>query len=119
MNKFYTPETFDSKKYKRSSWEIMLVKTKFDNEKLRLIVRVATGRKYWPLFSVLPEFELGLKDPALKQIKFSLNSYTHFMIDRFIDELNIALSDIYKIEVDLRKIESGIKKPNYYSSHNF
>jgi len=119
MNEFYTPDTFDSGKYTKSSWTISLTETNFDNGRFRLICRVATGRKYWCLFTVLPNFEMGIDDPTLKEIKFSLNSYTHFMIDRFINELNVALSDIYKIDIDLRKIESGIKKDNYYSSHNF
>ena len=120
MNKeYYTPETFDQDKYTKSSWKVLLVKTSFDNDKLRLIVRVATGRKYWPLFSVLPNFELGVNDPSLKEIKFEINHYTHFMIDRFIKELNVCLSDLYKVDIDLYKIESGIKKPNYSSSHNF
>ena len=118
MKNFFTPENFNQDKYKRSSWTVQLVKLDMD-DKYRLIVRVATGRKYWPLFSVLPNFELGVEDPVLKQIKFSLNSYTHFMIDRFIDELNIVLSDIYQEEIDLRKIISGIKRDGYYSSHNF
>lgn len=119
MKNFYTPENFDPEKYKRSSWIPVLLKTDFDNGKVRLVVRVATGRKYWPLFTVLPNFEMGVNDPILKVIKFSLNSYTHPMIDRFIGELNIMLTDLYKEEIDLYKIESGIKIPNYHSSHNF
>lgn len=113
---FYTPETFNSDKYKKTSWRVIL--TKID-DKPRLIVNCATGRKYWTIFSVIPEFEMGLNDPCLKQIKFNLNYYTHPMIDRFIDELNVMLSDLYQTRIELREIESGIKIPNYYSSHNF
>lgn len=119
MIEYYTEETFNQEKYTRNSWKVFLVKNEFDGGKLRLIVRVATGRKYWPIFSVLPTFELGSEDPVLKEIKFSLNHYTHFMIDRFIKELNVVLTDLYKVDIDLYKIESGIKIENYYSSHNF
>jgi hypothetical protein len=117
--KYYNEKNFDSSKYKKTSWNIFILNNEGDNEKVRMVVRVATGRKYWPLFSVVPNFEMGIEDPVLKEIKFSLNYYTHPMIDRFIDELNFALSDIYKVEIDLWKIESGIKIPGYYSSRNF
>lgn len=117
MKEFYTCDTFSEEKYKRTSWKILL--NNDSDGKIRMIVRVATGRKYWPLFSVNPIFKLGVNDPALKLIKFSLNDYTHPMIDRFIKELNIALTDIYKEDIDLYKIDSGIKRINYYSSHNF
>lgn len=73
MEKFYTSETFNQDKYKRTGWMISLLKTDFDGGRLRLSLRVATGRKYWPLFTVLPNFEMGLEDPILKEIKFSLN----------------------------------------------
>ncbi len=119
MEKFYTPETFNQDKYKKTGWEIFLINIDQDNGKIRLVVRVATGRKYWPIFTVLPNFEMGLEDPILREIKFSLNSYTFPMVDRFIKELNIALCDLYKINIDLYKIESGIKIPGYYSSNNF
>jgi hypothetical protein len=119
MKNFYTPTTFDANKYKRSGWKVFLTELEMDKGRYRLIVRVATGRKYWPLFTVLPNFEMGINDPILKEIKFSLNSYTHFMIDRFIDELNVLFTDLYQEEIDLRKIVSGIKKEGYYSSHNF
>lgn len=119
MEKFYTPETFDQDKYKRTGWRILLLRNNFDEGRLRLVVWVATGRKYWPLFTVLPNFEMGLNDVILKEIKFSLNSYTFPMVDRFIKELNVALSDLYQVDIDLYKIESGIKIPGYYSSNNF
>lgn len=119
MKKFYTPETFSQDKYKKTSWMIFLVRTDFDGGKLRLIVRVATGRRYWPIFTVLPNFEMGIEDPVLRDIKFSLNLYSFPMVDRFIKELNVALSDLYQVDVDLYKIESGIKTPGYYSSNNF
>jgi hypothetical protein len=117
--KYYNHLNFDSSKYKKTSWDIFILNNDSDNHKTRMVVRVCTGRKYWPLFSVIPNFEMGLEDPSLKEIKFSLNDYTHPMIDRFIEELNFALSDIYKVEIDLWKIESGIKIPGYYSSRNF
>lgn len=119
MNTFHTPETFNPEKYKRTSWVPIMLRSEFDGGRIRLVVRVATGRKYWPLFSVLPNFEIGINDPVLKEIKFSLNSYTHPMIGRFINELNIMLTDLYKEEIDLYKIESGINMSNYHSSHNF
>jgi len=116
---YYNQENFDSSKYKRTGWDIFILNNDCDNGQTRMVVRVATGRKYWPMFSVITNFEMGIEDPALKEIKFSMNYYTHPMIDRFIEELNFALSDIYKIEIDLWKIESGIKIPGYYSSRNF
>lgn len=119
MIEYYTPQTFDENRYVRSGWKAQYVELEIDKGFYRLIVRVATGRKYWPLFSLVIITELGINDPALKEVKFSLNHYTHFMIDRFIKELNIMLSDLYKIDIDLYKIESGIKKEGYYSSHNF
>lgn len=120
MNKFFTEDTFDESKYTKTSWIIKLTKTSFDGGNLRLIVRVATGRKFWPLFTVLPNFEIGTEDPALKEIRSSLNSYTHPMIDRFIKELNIALTDLYKVEVDLYKIKSEpVNRVGYYSSNKF
>jgi hypothetical protein len=102
MKEFYTPDTFNQDKYIRNSWVMVLSQTEYDNGQLRLIVRVATGRKYWPLFSEVVNFELGTEDPALKKIKFSLNYYSFPMIDRFVDELNVALTDIYEQEIDLR-----------------
>lgn len=119
MNSFYTPETFNPDKYIKTSWVVFLMKSDFDEGKLRLVVRVATGRKFWPLFSIIPNFELGIEDPTLKEIKSSLNLYTFPMIDRFIKELNVVLSDIYQIDIDLYTISSGIKKDGFYSSHNF
>jgi len=116
MKNFYTPETFNQDKYQKTSWKIFL---QHDNDRLRLIVQVATGRKYWPMFSLHPNFELGINDPILKEIKFSLNYYTHPMINRFIGELNIALSDLYRTDINLHEIKSGITKENFHSSHNF
>ena len=119
MDNFYTPETFTQEKYERSSWTISLVKLDNDDGNLRLIVRTATGRKYWCLFSVIVKFELGIEDPSLKEIKYSLNLYTFPLIDRFINELNVALSDLYKVDIDLHNIISGIKQEGVYSNHNF
>jgi hypothetical protein len=113
MKNFYTPSNFNPDKYKKSGWRIMLVDDPLGS---RLIVRVSTGRKHWPLFSLIPNFEMGLDDVNLREIKFSLNYYTFPMIDRFIKELNIALSDLYQVEIDLYKIES-IKKEGFGSSN--
>lgn len=116
MNKFYTPDTFDPDKYKRSGWTVSLIKLMDGSTKL--IVRVSTGRRTWPLFSLEPNFELGLNDPTLRDIKFSLNYYTFPMVNRFVDELNIMLSDLYKVDIEIRQIES-ISKPGFSSSNNF
>lgn len=114
--KYYNHLNFDSSKYKRTGWDIFILN---ESDKDRMVVRVATGRKFWPLFSVIPNFEMGADDPILKDIKFSLNYYTHPMLDRFVNELNHALSDIYKVEINLWEIESEIKINGFYSSRNF
>jgi hypothetical protein len=116
MEQFYNPETFNQDKYEKSSWTISLTEIE---GKLRLIVRVATGRKYWCLFSEIVNFELGIYDPALVEIKYSLGYYTFPLIDRFINELNTVLSDLYKVEINLYNIPSHPKKEGSYSSHNF
>ena len=115
MKNYYTPDNFDPEKYKKTGWRISLTN---DKDGLRLIVRVSTGRRHWPLFSLIPNFEMGLQDPILSEIKFSLNYYTHPMVDRFVQELNIALSDLYQTEIDLYKTPS-ISKPGFHSSNNF
>ena len=97
----YTPETFNQENYKRTGWMVALKQTSFDDGKLRLIVRVATGRKYWPLFTEIVNFELGQEDPALLFIKASVKNYTFPMVDRFVDELNSMLSDIYNTKISL------------------
>lgn len=93
---------FDQEKYKRTGWKAVLANLEQDNYQDRLIVRVATGRKYWPLFSTPVSFELGKKDPAIDTMKNSLCMYTHPMIDRFVNELETMLTDLYKIEIKLK-----------------
>ena len=104
MADFYTPETFDQDKYKRTGWRVVLRQLDMDEGKLRLIVNVATGRKYWPIFSEVINLEQGIEDEALLYIKASLKSYTHPMIDRYVNELEVMLSDLYQIEISLSKI---------------
>ena len=75
-----------------------------DGGKLRLIVRVATGRKFWPIISQVVHLEQGIEDEALLQIKACMKLYTHPMVDRFISELEVMLSDLYQIEISLSKL---------------
>jgi len=108
MNKtpdYYKPDTFNPEAYKRTGWRVSLIEASFDNGKQRLILNVATGRKYWPIFSEVIDVTLGIKDPALSEIKLCMKKYTHPMIDRFIGELELMLSDVYKTEISLAKIE--------------
>lgn len=72
-----------------------------DNYQLRLIVRVATGKKYWTLFSKIVDLNLGTNDIALVNIKYSLKSYTFPMVYRFVNELEIMLSDLYQVTIKL------------------
>lgn len=104
MPDFYTPDTFNEDNYKRTGWRVVLRELEMDEYKQRLIVNVATGRKYWPIFTQVINVDLGDKDPALVLIKQSLRSYTHPMLDRFVDELQIMLTDLYKVDIDLSKI---------------
>src|ERR1700761_8978031 len=104
MPDFYTPDTFTEENYKRTGWKVVLKELESDEYKQRLIVRVATGRKYWPIFSIVINTELGDKDPALSQIKLSLKSYTSPMIDRFVGELQTMLTDLYKTNITFTQI---------------
>lgn len=87
--------------YHRTGWIPSIAYLEVDNFKPRLIVRVATGRKYWPLFTEVINPELGIDDPALLFIQASFQRYTHPMIQRFISELNVMLSDIYQCNITL------------------
>lgn len=116
MKNFYTPDTFNSDLYKKTCWKVSLIKTEFDNGKLRLIVSVATGRKYWPLFTVLPNFELGIKDPVLVEIKESIKRYTFPLVKRFVDELEIMLSDVYQEKIILSDIQISEFEKGTYSN---
>lgn len=99
-------DNFDQDKYKRTGWQVALKSLDFDDYKLRLIVRVATGRKYWCLFTEVVDFTLGKEDPALKLISASLSNYTFPMVERFVIELECMLTDLYGVEIILTK-------PNY------
>lgn len=90
-------------KYVKTCWNVALANYEFDGFKPRLIVNVATGRKYWSLFSLIINTELGVEDPAIKEIDRSLYGYTFPLIDRFISELEVVLSDIYQIPIKLNK----------------
>lgn len=94
---------FSDEKYKKTGWKAKIGNFEFDNFKDRLIINVATGRKYWPLFSEVINVDMGKKDPALKILENQLHFYTFPMIDRFISEIEVMLSDIYKIEIKLKK----------------
>lgn len=94
---------FDQNLYKRTGWKAQLTNYEFDNFKPRLIIRVATGRKYWPIISEVISPDMGELDPSLKLIEKQLYGYTHPMIDRFISELEVMLSDIYDIKIILTK----------------
>lgn len=90
-------------KYIKHGWTFSIANLEVDNYQPRLIVRVATGRKYWPLFSEVINIDLGKKDKAIINIENSLPKYTHFMVDRFISELEMMLSDLYNEEIKLQK----------------
>jgi hypothetical protein len=105
MPDFFTPDTFDQDKYKKTCWKVSLNEFEMDGYMQRLIVRVATGRKYYPLFTEVINAQLGDKDPALRNIKLSLKGYTFPLLDRFVGELEIMLSDVYQTEISLAKIE--------------
>jgi hypothetical protein len=94
---------FDQYRYKRTGWTAVISNLEIDSLKPRLIINVATGRKYWPLFSEIIDISLGQNDMALTILNQQLYGYTHFMIDRFIQELEAMLSDIYNTEIKLQK----------------
>lgn len=85
-------DNFDFTKYKQTSWRCKLHRTSWGE--LRFIIFVISGRKESVLCSVVPTFK-GVDDPALKQIKSCLKYYTFPMVDRFINELEIVLTDLY------------------------
>jgi hypothetical protein len=95
-------DNFDFTSYKQTSWRIKLHRTSWGE--FRLIIYVTTGRKEWVLCSVVPTFN-GVDDPALKEIKSSFKYYTFPLINRFIKELELILSDLYDIEIKFCNIE--------------
>ena len=96
-------QQFNTDKYTKTGWTVSIVYLQMDNFLPSLIVRVATGRKFWPLFTEIINPNLGLMDPALKAIEASLYYYTFPMKDRFMSELVVMLSDIYKENIVLQK----------------
>lgn len=94
---------FNPDKYTKTCWTVSIAYLECDNFNPRLIIRVATGRKYWPIFSGVIDIGLGKNDTALSLIEASLYAYTFPMIDRFMNELEIMLTDIYQIEIKLKK----------------
>lgn len=98
-----TPETFDQETYKRTGWTAGLVRLECDLGEIRLIIRVATGRKYWPIISTVINQELGKSDPSIELIERQLYGYTHPMIERFVSELETMISDIYRTEIRLKR----------------
>ena len=97
----YTPETFDPTKYEQHGWRPQLYRT--SSGEVRFIVHVATGRKWWVLSSVVPNFSLGLDDPALVEINAAMPYYTFPTFDRFRAELETVLTDLYGRKVHLHR----------------
>jgi hypothetical protein len=93
------PEDFNQNKYKRTSWSVKLHLT--SSGEVRMVVFVTTGRKEWPLFSVVPDFGLGEADPVIKEIRSSFKYYTMVTLDRLKEELNVMLSDVYGTKIEL------------------
>jgi hypothetical protein len=100
---------FNQDKYKRTGWTGALVNLEMDSFKNRLIIRVATGRKYWVMFSEVIDIDSGKNDPAISIMNRQLHGYTHPMIDRFMEELEVMLSDIYNTQIKLEKPKNHIK----------
>lgn len=94
---------FNQDNYKRTGWVAHISYSEGDNFKPRLIIRVATGRKYWSFYSEVINTSLGNEDPAIVCLNRQLYGYTHPMVDRFIGELEVMLSDIYNNEIKLEK----------------
>jgi hypothetical protein len=93
------PEDFNQNKYIRNSWSVKLHRTTWGE--IRLVVFVTTGRKEWPLFTVVPDFSLGPNDPALDEIRASFKYYTMVTLDRLKSELNVMLSDVYGTNIEI------------------
>ena len=106
MTKEFNPQSiissFNQEKYLRTGWNASLVQLESDNGNLRIIVRVATGRKFYPLFSEVINTTLGTEDPAIGFIKAAIHQkYTHPMKNRLISELQVMFSDLYGIFISL------------------
>lgn len=100
---------FNPNKYVKTGWVVSISNLEIDNLLPRLIIRVATGRKYWAIFSEIINPELGNKDTAIEKLNRQLYGYTHPMIDRFISELEAMLLDIYQTEIKLTKPQNHLK----------
>lgn len=100
---------FNSDKYTKTGWVVSIAYLEIDNFLPRLIIRVATGRKYWVILSEIINTKLGDKDPAIEKLNRQLYGYTHPMIDRFISELEVMLLDIYETEIKLTKPKNHLK----------
>ena len=74
---------------------------RLSDNKRWIAIHVATGRKFWPLFTFEPNIELGINDPQLENLQRSFKYYTFPVIDTFVNELNIELSLIYETEIKL------------------
>ena len=103
MPNYLTSETFNEKNYKKTGWTASLFCLESDNFSTRLVVRVVTGRKYWCIISLIINPELGISDSAIQLIERQLYGYTHPMVERFVSELEIMLSDIYQIQIILKR----------------
>jgi hypothetical protein len=97
---------FNPEIYKRTGWIPLISYLDFDGYRPRLIIRCATGRKYWPFFSEVIDPSLGHSDPALEILGCSFIRYTHPMKLRFKTELETMLSDIYGVEIVLHSVDS-------------
>jgi hypothetical protein len=100
---------FNQDKYKRTGWTAGISNLESDSFKTRLIIRVATGRKYWIIFSEVIDIDLAQNDPAISIMNRQLYGYTHPMIDRFMQELEVMLCDIYNTAIKLEKPKNHIK----------
>lgn len=94
-------DNFDFSVYKQTSWRIKLHRTSSDE--LRLIIYVTSGRKESVLCSVVPTFN-GVDDPALKEIKSSFKYFTFPLFDRFKNELELILSNLYEKNINFLEI---------------
>ena len=94
---------FNPDTYTKTGWKVRISYLDMDNFLPRLIIHVATGRKFWCLFTGVIDPSLGLNDPGLIALESSLYYYTFPMIDRFMSELEVMLADVYQIEVKLKK----------------
>lgn len=90
----------------KTGWNAAIVRLESDGGIERLIVRVATGRKYWPIFSEPIDRTLGAGDPAIHRMELAVNHrYTHPMRARFRAELEAYLGSIYGARIELTSVK--------------